>query len=230
MAGKTAILKLLVNIPVEASLSGAYYAKSKTEGYSDQVKLRGRWKGQFVGTTVEWADGDVYLNLAVVRDLLADGIIEQLPEADRDGNPAYKVLRPDVTVQREQSEGGKTFTRIVATGAAPAPKAPVAPRPVPTTVKHQAAGPGMPASVPMPQAVAVAEPPDHWAELSARYAKCAAIASATWEDKVTDAGLVAAAATLFIEANRRNLPVAPAAEAFAAMPPALEGDDDASPF
>lgn len=247
MAERTPILKLLVNVPVDVTVSAVYYAQARQADYSDQLKVRGLWTGRTVTGEVTGQSADVYLPLPVADELIRDGLVAQAPTPDRDGHPAYTLQAREWTVQKEQGPNGKTFTRVVARGGL-APRPVVSPAPVPTTVKRQAAGPGMPKHAdprqPPPQEPA-ADGTALWTELDARYGRCVDIVKRTYAKGAVAVPLdgtafVAAVATLFIEANRRNLPglppvVRPApkavpvpndAESFAEYPKALDQEDD----
>lgn len=252
MAERTPILKLLVNVPLDVTVSAVYYAQARQADYSDQLKVRGVWTGRTVTGEVQAQSADVYLPLPVADELIRDGLVAQSPTPDRDGHPAYTVQAREWTVQKEQGPGGKTFTRVVARGGL-APRPAVSAAPVPVTVKRQEAGPGMPKDVgprqPQPSKDSAPDATALWTDLDARYGRCVDIVKRTYyysESTVpmTADAFVAAVATLFIEANRRNLPGLPPvvratpkavpvpndAESFADFPTALDRDDGDIPF
>jgi hypothetical protein len=159
--------------------------------------------------SLPWALHTRALELGIIRE---DGFDKKT------GGPAFKPTGlPLIVVQRSKTE----YELMTAHGAPPQTgyaKA-QAPQSAPTQTMtrphlHQG-GPGMPNVAPNygmaaeegnPFAYSEGEALDVWGEMRARYAKCAAIAADVWgtQDKVA---VVAAAATLFIEANKRGLPV-----------------------
>jgi hypothetical protein len=121
-----------------------------------------------------------------------------------DGNPKFKwVYNQPVRISKRKETGGKkvtvTITRLTelpATGA-------VSPPP--------AASPSKGSAIPVSATVApVAVPPqdEQWDALRRNYERAAAIATEAWDGvTLSDGGIVAAAATIFIEANKRGLTV-----------------------
>lgn len=237
MPSRTPILKPLTNIPVTGTLTAVYFQPAREvhgTTFTAQLKLRGTWTTAkaLIEKVEDACDGlaaDLYLPDFLATDLCRDGILRDVG-VDRDGNPAFAVQHSAVTIERKEEvvsgkKRTKTVVAAIGTVQTPAPR-PVSTAPIPVTTRPGAAktegGPGMPKAIPE----AVSDGERLWAELEARYRRCAGIAERTYAVPLEQSALVAATATLFIEANRRNLPgMMPAVvAAFAAMPEALTED------
>lgn len=202
-SAKSVTIKLQTNVPLVGVLQYVDFAKSKTEGWADQICLKGHFDGH--------GEGRVYLSDWLAKPMLENGLIET-NGLDRDGNQAYKVLyKGRVQILREEN-GPKKFTTILPLDASTPAAGAVSPPP--------ATSPGRaPAESPRSNSVAapVSGPPspdsEPWRALAAQYKRAAGIAIRTWAETINDEqALVAAAATVFIEANKRGLTVPPTAK------------------
>ena len=220
-----AILKLQTNLPLEGRLKFADFQKSKREDWSDQIKLKGDFHGP--GYAGE-ADSLVYLNIAVVNDLVKIGVVEDAGN-DAEGNPQFRVIHEGPIRLTKKEEGKRKFTEVeLVDGTAPMERKPA---PKNQTVQAPDDGP--------------ATDRTRWRALKATYEGCFKIAEGVLPEKSPLTDVVAATATLFIQAMRDHLmvypgngttkhepkpeppkPVPVAAPAFDKMPPELSEDDD----
>ncbi len=100
-------IKLATNIPLVGTVQSCYYAKSKTEGYSDQIKLKGTFDGQ--------GEGSVYLPLRLVNDLATAGMLAvPTDKKDNYGNQAFQWLYGGKIQILKQEEGTRKFTTVTA--------------------------------------------------------------------------------------------------------------------
>jgi hypothetical protein len=244
-SAKSTTIKLLTNVPLIGVLNYVDFSKSKTEGWSDQIALKGHFDGH--------GEGRVYLSDWLAKPMIENGIIEAAG-TDRDGNQAYKVLyKGRVQILREEN-GPKKYTTILpldqaATPAAGAVSPPPAASPRTAAPAATGTGGGSPQAVPASGPASTKEDGE-WASLHRNYRRAIAVAIRAWgENQLPLEGevLVAAAATVFIEANKRGLTVpAPveklspeqkaeavrdAFDRYSEKPKALaEDDDSALPF
>ena len=237
----TPIFKPMTNMPLTGTLTAAYYQPSREvqgKTFGAQVKLRGTWTGTTDKGPQRNAPGDLYLPDFLANDMCRDGILVD-GGTGADGSPLFTVGIAAIVIERTE-QGQKRKTTITPQGGAPKQPAPgvIPPQAVPyraaggaAGVRASQAGPGMPTPKPVNDGDAL------WAELEARYIRCARMAEQTWAlANLPPESVVAAAATLFIEANRRNLPGVPAVtpkvgEGFEEMPEALDEDDsEGMPF
>jgi len=217
-------VKLLTNIPITIErVTAVKFWKSKKEGWQDQISVDGPING---------VPSRVYLGAWMAEELI------QLDYCQDDGEGEYGLKfavtngnRPLTILRTEEGQKKKTVfnpgngTPPTAKASPKAPQSAPAPRQAPTVAKEN------------PQNV-----PQDWAVLEATYAECAEIACRTWsklakppwatpEDTLglSDVGLIAATATLFIECNKRNLKALPPQKAprpLSEMPAPLEVADD----
>ena len=239
-ATKTQTIKLQTNIPLVGTLKYADHKPSTTEGWADQIRLKGQFDGK--------GEGYVYIGAWMADKLVKQGIIEVTSPGDEESgeSPSYRVIYKDKVQILREEEGTKKITTILPLGAAPT-AAGAESRPAASPSKGSAipvSATAVPASVPPLQD---GEP---WKALARSYKKAVEVASWAWGgDEVTlnDEAIVAAAATVFIEANKRGLSVpAPveklspeqkaerirdAIDKYAEKPEALKDDaDDDLPF
>lgn len=173
-----ATLKLLTNVPLTLTLKycDVYQSeKAKTEGWAAQLALKGE-------------EGTVYVPLPAGKDLVKIGAIQKLGTKDKYGHPAMKVVgHPRLTILKTE-DGKKKLTTITLAGSDGAP--PSSDTPKAPNVKPRASTAS-------------------WERLQAVYEQCVSIARTAWlsatEHPPKDEVLHAAAATLFIEANRQGL-------------------------
>lgn len=139
-------------------------------------------------------------------------------ERRSDKSPSYKCVNPDCTGGKE----GRPFASWY--GQPPRPKT-------------SQAGPGMPDGGRAPVPVSRA-PVGSWSDLRASYERCVGIARQVWgvPSGPPSEALVAATATVFIEANKRGLvvkvvaPVRPRPTDFEEVPAVPTDGDDFLPF
>ena len=208
-ASKTQTIKLQTNIPIVGVLKYVDYSKSRVEGWQDQLCLKGTWDGH--------GEGRVYLPVWLADKMIEQNIVDEDGQ-DRYENPAYRVTYAGrVQILREE-HGTKKVTTILPLGdvgpitAKSAPTAAGAESPPPAASPRRALADGRDRDG-RPVAVPASVPPssDEWAALSRNYHRACDIASRAWSNAegvvVSADHLVAAAATVFIEANKRGLTV-----------------------
>lgn len=237
---KAETVTLLTNIPL--TLSALRYAdysqseKAKAEGWAPQVKLTG---------TMDGRDVAVYLPGSCLNELVAQGIVDDTGNTTKWDTPEYKVLKTGpITILRTE-DGKKKYTAINPDmGPAPQRAAPGANiRPLDETPRSTGKPPQKAPHAPKAESAGETNPPGDWAVLKATYAECTRIATETWLTAqrafgadalgLSDVGLIAATATLFIEANKRGLkafppplPPVPLTD----MPRALAKSDEGMPW
>lgn len=230
-ATKAATIKVQTNIPIVGTLKYVDFAPSKQEGWSDQICLKGTFDG--IG------EGRVYLADWLAKAMIEQGLIEA-SGTDRDGNQAYKVLyKGRVQILREE-HGTKKVTTILPMESAPQPAAGA------TTPVNSGRAPAEVTRSSSAVAPVGGPPSDEWGALARVYHKSVDVAHGVWSDYEGPVDLVAAAATVFIQACKAGLTVpAPhvpltaeqkaknirdAIDTYAEPPKAITKDDDDLPF
>lgn len=226
-------IRLETNIPFLGTIKYCDFYDEKPNPNEPGKMMSAQWglKGSFVRCnpdgTRDLLDGVVYLD---TYQLSADPVQLGLaaPNGLRDGKPQFKWLHAGQIQLVKREEGRKRIIQIARVGEAPTTMAtvppvqslgaPFTPRPtngnlhIPAAVAPAAQTTGTPGTV-----VTHPAPQDEWAALEARYARCCGIATRVWnvqkagllDADFSDQALVAAAATLFIEANKGHLDTAP---------------------
>ena len=101
-------VKLETNIPLTGTVKGVYFAKSRTEGWADQIKLQGAWDGK--------GEGSVYIPMPCRDQLVSAGLINAEPDAQ--GNYGLRGA-PRLRLHRTEN-GTQKITTVTVDGAAPA--------------------------------------------------------------------------------------------------------------
>lgn len=184
-------IKLKTNIPLIGVVQYADYAKTKNPEYSDQIKLKGNFDGH--------GEASVYLPLPVASALIKDNLARG-NGTDRDGNPAYQWLHKGKVQILKSEDGQKKFTTVTPLEKNGSP-------PIQQGDAHEGehddnVGDG---TVPPPDKLAR----KRWADLYETYKACVDMARKAWPQDTPPDVLHAAAATLLIAADKRNLPTPP---------------------
>jgi hypothetical protein len=207
MAGPTTTIKLQVNIPLIGTVKFLDYYPEKPNPNEPGKMMSAQWG--FKGTWDGIGEGRVYADeYQLPTGPLMLGLAEQ--QGEERGLPRYR-WKYDGKVQIVKREEGRKrviyLSRLSETTPqsgrmhtnaqnqnAPSPLLPVST----TQVWKEMASDAMMQPKPVM---------DEWAALEARYARCVEIARRSWETlgKFGDTALVAATATLFIEANKEHL-------------------------
>ena len=211
-----ATLKLQTNIPVYGVVKYMdYYPAKMVDGkeYGAQIALKGTWEGT--------GEAAIYLPHFLANDIVGAGLAHSDGEKVFQGQtiPQFRWSHSG-RVQVLKAEDGRikrtTVLAVDATGAVPA-QAPVH-RPTPT-VKDATPSYG-------------SVPGDPWSEIERQYERARRTACRVWGDNYDPQALVAAAATVFIEANKRGIappPVLPAQD-FTKPPAALQSVGERMPW
>lgn len=210
-------ISLDVNVPLTGTVKFVSYYPEKPNPnkpgttFSDQWALTGQWSWTTPEGEQASGEGKVYIDCyQLAASPLQLGLVQEDGTWD-DGSTRYKWThagpirlvktekdrKRHVTISRVQIGGGAVeITPKFATTAAPA-------TPLTLGSANDTAGTD-----------------DPWASLERQYERARALACRIWGDDYEPQALVAAAATVFIEANRRGLMAT-----FAKMPAALEHDE-----
>lgn len=227
-------LKLLTNLPAIGTVKFVDFYEEKENPKEPGKMMSAQWG--FTGT-FDLSDGQGPREGRIYCDtyqLSADPVHLGMAIPDgtdtRTGAPRYKWTErgPIHLVKRE--DGRKRLIQIARVGEATAP-IPAQQTPpgafVPQAPIHL---PTVPANaIPWPthhpatdvSNHPISEKSDEWAALEARYARCVDMAHKVWHDvgsrRLDDQSVVAAAATLFIEANKEHLQTAPVSAALRSL-------------
>jgi hypothetical protein len=221
-------IKLEPNVVVTGTVKFVdFYAEKENPNQPGKVMaaqwaLNGAWSWIVPGTDEQMhAEGKIYIDeYQLAASPVALGFVEPNGTWD-DGNPKFKWTYK-AAVRLLKTEDGKkrhvTISRLTdspaGVGAAPAPL------PVGHGTPAQASRP--------PQAVPTPTPAPHtdpWSDLARSYERAHVLACKVWGDNYEPSALVAAAATIFIEANKRGLKATNPIESFAGMPEPLKQDE-----
>ena len=103
------IYKLQTNIPVTITLKYVDFQQSRTQGYSDQIRVKGTIEGfPAVNDQGQPTDGAIYLPLRCEEELAALGVISGRQQS---GN--YTLLMKPATIRIVRTEdGNRKFTNI----------------------------------------------------------------------------------------------------------------------
>ena len=209
-----ATIKPKTNIPLIGTLMYVNYAKSKTEGWKDQVGLKGTWDGE---------EGTVYCPL-FIKDVLFDLALIEKPtdtdgnrEVDKYGGNRYIVNgQPRIMLTKSETEGdepGKTAIRWNV-NLCDSAGANDQPRPSNMPCDKESAEANFPEQPPHPadratsHNEAVVDYDEAWTTIHDRWVKAAGFAVAAHIDadlEVDNDRLAQTATAFFIEACRRNL-------------------------
>lgn len=222
----SATIKLATNIPLIGTVKYMdFYPGKEKDGtkYAAQIALKGTWD--------EKGDGTVYLAAPVAYGILKDGFAHEdgkksfqgaeVPQFKWDYQGKVRVLKSEDGLKRHTTVTAADGPVDAATGGPP------------RKVEFNRP-PILPGSTPSPAPAT----DERWTELGRNYAKAVEIAAQTWQGGNLDSqAIVAAAATVFIEANKRGLTVPKTAEqqaatirdtvdSFTAMPTQLKEEPD----
>lgn len=208
-AAKSPTIKPLTNVPLVGVVRYMDYWPAKEKDgkqYGAQVSLKGTWDEQ--------GEGTVYLPSVVGDQIIVDGLAhqdgtkvfqgEQVPQFRWDYAGRVSILR--------REDGQKKFTTVT----------PVEKNGSPPIQQGDAHEPGPGVDTVAQVHGGIPSPRQRWADLQETYDACVKIAAKVWRLDPTDGMntpaewtelLGRAANTLFIEANKRNLPPPPKKEA-----------------
>lgn len=223
---------------------------------SAQWGLKGSFVRLNPDGTRDLLDGVVYLD---TFQLSADPVQLGLaaPNGLRDGKPQYKWLHAGQIQLVKREDGRKRIIQIARVGEAPAAQTPVyktvaddprppfpgrvtvveqlTPPPPALRVAQARSEPAVAAACAGERRAGAGQNPadyaahDEWAALEARYARCAEIAWRIWGDETGEQAIVAATATLLIQAEKEHLPTPTRAPDLVAAPKAPGAPDTSGP-
>jgi hypothetical protein len=254
-------IKLDVNVPLTGTVKYVdFYAEKENPNQPGKVMaaqwaLTGAWMWTNVQGGAEAAEGKVYIDeFQLAASPVALGLVQQNGQWD-DGNPKFKWTHVGPIRLVKTEDGRKrhvAIMRLDQTGNFAAPQASIpaagAVSPPPAASPGRATAEvtrGNSAAVPVSGSSPVKD--GEWAALARQYKKCVGIALWAWrvnehsDPIIEESAIAAAAATLFIESNKRGMTV-PAPEptakekaeairaAFDEMPAALQHDGDRMPW
>lgn len=190
MAGMT--IKLQTNIPVTGVLEYVDYIKTRTEGYKDQIALRGKW---------DVGEGRIYLPLALESDLTKLGLI-----GEKQANGNYPLLQANPKIELLKTENGTTrFTAVKILSAGAEQKvAKQAAAPVYSQNNQPNASPASDTYHP----VATADSKKAWDQIILTHRNCMLAAVETLKElggTVDNSDVIATANCLFSERSRRGI-------------------------
>jgi hypothetical protein len=204
-------LDFKTNIPVVGTVKYLdYYPEREVKGRDGKTFMASaqvRLKGTFDGT-----DGEIYLPAFLAEHMIRDGLAQDAGE--RDGKQQFKWLEAGPVEILRAENGAKKITTVralngKATDAAPTATGAVSPPP--------AASPSKGTAIPVSATAAPSAVPhtqdDGWDALARQYTRAVDVAGQAWKTMAASTvdwsaeAMVAAAATVFIEANKRGLTV-----------------------
>lgn len=225
----TTSIYLLSNAPLRGTITSVSARDAQASTLYPGTTMPAQWaiQGRFEGDARAKKDqvwsgsGDAMLYVdqdKTTSPLLALGIFEQAGE--RAGKPFYRVVYGGEVQFMQREENKRKHITLSRVGEPAAPQyvaantsvaaitgLPVAATPALATGSNAGAF-----KVPQMPQHAIAPATDEWAAMEARYARCVEIAKHSWTKlNMDDGAMVAAVATLFIEANKEHLQTAPVA-------------------
>lgn len=223
-------IKLDVNVPLTGTVKYVdFYPEKENPNQPGKVMaaqwaLTGSWSWRSPEYGDVSAEGKVYIDeYQLAASPVALGFVEANGTWD-DGNPKFKWTYK-AAVRLLKTEDGKkrhvTISRLDQTAptvaAGSPPPAAVAP------VAHQSGQ----APVRVPSGTPAPVPPsqDEWSQLERQYERARIAACRVWGENYDPTALVAATATVFIEANKRGLKIVNPAAGYEQMPPAISREE-----
>jgi hypothetical protein len=217
-------VSLDVNVPLTGTVKFVDYYPEKPnpnqpgKTMADQWALTGTWEYTSPDGVKQAAEGKVYIDAyQLSASPVQLGFVEE-NGAWPDGNRRYKWTHTGPVRLLKTEDGRKRHVALSRLdGTTPATPAQQAPTAITGKMVRTDAHPGT-------ESVAAQLMDDPWKALARQYERARAIACQVWGDNFDASALVAATATVFIEANKKGLTAHPQPN-FDQMPPRLQQDE-----